>query len=290
MNRVWSACIQGVGTLYQSRCLRFSDLFRDTYMSAFRIPDGGKILEIGCGPGALAQALHRWYPAAEITGVDRDSGFIEFARENISGVAFVEGDASALAYADNTFDVTISNTVAEHVEPSAFWGEQYRVLKPGGVCLMLSARRGITHLAPCLAEQSETEKEVWARVEQRAAEMDKRFGVCAYPMSEAEYPSVMEKYGFRHVCTDYITVNLTPDDPRYSSETAHAMVEAQRRCALDALTYLPGIASVLVTEAELAIMRAEINARYDRRIMLYDAGERQWDVSMSLTMILRGVK
>ena len=26
-----------------------------------------KILEIGCGPGALAEALHRWYPKAEIT-------------------------------------------------------------------------------------------------------------------------------------------------------------------------------------------------------------------------------
>ena len=226
MNRIWSECIQGIGTLYQSRSLRFNDLFRDAYTSAFHIPDGGKILEIGCGPGALAQALHRWYPAAAITAVDRDSGFIEYARENIAGVSFVEGDAAALAYADNTFDVTISNTVAEHVEPSAFWREQYRVLKPGGVCLMLSARRGITHAAPCLAEQSAMEREVWARVEQRAAETDKQFGVCAYPMSEAEYPSVMAKYGFRNISTEYITVNLTPDNPGYSAEMAHAMIEA----------------------------------------------------------------
>ena len=215
---------------------------------------------------------------------------ISLARKNIPGVAFTEGDAAALPYADNTFDVTVSNTVAEHVEPSAFWREQYRVLKPGGVCLMLSARRGINHLAPCLAEQSEVEKEVWARVEARAAETDKRFGVCAYPMGEAEYPSVMEKYGFRHVSTEYITVNLTPDNPCYSPEMAHAMIEAQRFCALDALSYLPRIASDLVSEREIACMRTAIHARYDRRIALYDAGEKQWDVSMSLTMILRGIK
>lgn len=34
---------------------------------------------------------------------------------------------------------TFSNTVSEHIEPSKFYGEQYRVLKENGVCLVLSA-------------------------------------------------------------------------------------------------------------------------------------------------------
>ena len=133
MNNVWSEHVQGIMTLYLSRKLRFDDIFFEQYKSMFQLDPKSnlKILEIGCGPGALAEALHRWYPKAEITAVDRDSNFISFAQNNISGVTFVEGDATRLPFADDSFDVTISNTVQEHVEPTAFWGEQKRVLKPG---------------------------------------------------------------------------------------------------------------------------------------------------------------
>ncbi len=37
-------------------------------------------------------------------------------------------------------------------------------------------------------------------------------------------------------------------------------------------------------------MKEMIDQRYDRRIELYDKGIKQWDTSMSLTMILRGVR
>lgn len=123
---------------------------REIYTKAFNIDTAGKILEIGCGTGALAQALHRWYPNAEITGADTDTAFIKFAREAEPAVRFVEEDARNLSFDDETFDTTISNTVAEHIEPSAFFGEQLRVLKQGGVCLVLSARQGINIASACI--------------------------------------------------------------------------------------------------------------------------------------------
>ena len=85
MNTVWSDNIQGVMTLYLSRKLRFDDLFSDQYRRLFALdPERElRILEIGCGPGALAGALSRWYPKAGITGIDRDSGFIAFAKNSI---------------------------------------------------------------------------------------------------------------------------------------------------------------------------------------------------------------
>jgi hypothetical protein len=55
------------------------------------------------------------------------------------------------------------NTAAEHVAPAVFFGEQYRVLQPGGVCLMQSARRGFRQTAPCIKAQSAFEQEVWDR-------------------------------------------------------------------------------------------------------------------------------
>ena len=95
----------------------------------FDIEENKKLnmLEIGCGPGALSGALHRWYPNAVVTGIDRDSEFIRFARGHEDGITFLEGDAVALPFVDNSFDVVISNTVCEHIEPSKFYGEQLRV-------------------------------------------------------------------------------------------------------------------------------------------------------------------
>ena len=80
MNHIWSKYIQGTKTLYYTRKLRFDDMFSAQYKELFDLDETKKlkILEIGCGPGALAGALHRWYPNAEITAVDRDSEFIRF--------------------------------------------------------------------------------------------------------------------------------------------------------------------------------------------------------------------
>lgn len=82
MNTIWSDHVQGIDTLYLTRSLRFDDHFRDQYLPRFDLDSKKKlrILEIGCGPGALAESLHRWYPNAEIIGVDRDSHFTTYAR------------------------------------------------------------------------------------------------------------------------------------------------------------------------------------------------------------------
>lgn len=290
MNTIWSTYVQGIGTLYNTRLLRFSDLFEEKYQQAFRIDDKRRILEIGCGPGALAESLARWYPSAQVHGVDRDSNFIAFAKQQNSMIQYTEGDATALSFDKESFDVSISNTVAEHIEPSKFYGEQYRVLKENGVCLVLSARRGIHITASCISEQSEFEKEIWKRAEKQLAEVDEKFSVCAYPQNEAELPLSMEQYGFRNVTTEYLTINLTPDNPIYSKETAHAMINANRQVSLDGADELVRIASDVVTADEVEELKRIINTKYDKRIELYDKGIKQWDTNMSVTMVVRGEK
>ena len=290
MNTIWSTYVQGIGTLYNTRLLRFSDLFQGKYREAFRIDDKERILEIGCGPGALAESLARWYPSARVFGVDRDSNFIAFAKQQNPMIQYMEGDATALAFEDESVDVTISNTVAEHIEPSKFYGEQYRVLKENGVCLVLSARRGINITASCISEQSEYEKEIWKRAEKPLAEVDKKFSVCAYPQNESELPLCMEQYGFRNVTTEYLTINLTPDNPIYSKEAAHAMINANRQVSLDATDDLLRNAAGVVTADEVEELKRRINAKYDKRIEFYDKGIKQWDANVSVTMVIRGEK
>ena len=290
MNTIWSTYVQGAELLYQTRALRFSDLFKEKYISAFDIGERKDILEIGCGPGALVQALHRWYPDRRITGMDRDSNFIEFAKKKAPDISFCEGDATALAYDDESFDVTVSNTVAEHIEPPKFFGEQYRVLRKDGICLVLSARRGINFYAPCIAEQSDFEKDIWNRVSKRMEEVVRNYNVCPYPMTEQEYPLCMEKYGFRNISTEYITINLTPDNPAYSKETAHAMINANRQSQLDSIKVLKSAAFDLVSDNEVDELMRLTDQKYDKRLELYNSGIKQWDTNVSVTMIMRGVK
>ena len=281
MNNIWSDHVQGIMTLYLSRKLRFDDYFFEQYNRMFQISKDEelKILEIGCGPGALAEALHRWYPKAQITAIDRDSNFVSFAKENIPGVEFMEGDATKLPFVDNTFDITISNTVQEHVEPTAFWGEQKRVLKSGGVCLCLSARKGLHYQAPCL-EMTKEEKEFWESIPQSESELDK-YGVCRYPMTEVELPASMEENGFYDVTTGYAVIDLTPDARKYSARMAELMIEAKRQNDLEAIKSVHH-------EYDEKVINA-VNAKYDERLRLYHEGIKQWDTSVSLTMIIRGI-
>lgn len=290
MNVIWSKYVQGTNTLYYSRKLRFNDLFAEQYRGLFGLNEKHslKILEIGCGPGALAGALHRWYPYAEIIAVDRDSEFINFGSENEPGVTFMEGDATSLPFSDNTFDVTISNTVSEHIEPSKFYGEQFRVLKPGGVCLVLSSRKGISVNPNCITF-NEFEQQFWKKAEQHD-DSKNRFAVCKYPMSEAEMPVVMSKYGFSNVSTGFAAIDLTPDNPKLSASLALDMINANRYATLD------GIDSVLCTmpehftTQEVEEMKRLANAKYDTRIKQYQRGEKQWDTNVSIIMVIRGVK
>ena len=290
MNTIWSTYVQRIDTLYSSRILRFHDLFKEQYMNAFKIENAGNLLELGCGPSALSMSLHRWYPTMQITATDRDTNFIEFSKSLSKDILFQEEDVTSLSFEDNTFDVTISNTVQEHVEPSKFFSEQYRVLKTGGVCLVLSARRGVTIDAPCIVEETVFEKEIWSRVEQRFNEINNRYTIGAYRMSEDELPKAMEQYGFKNISVEYCIINLTPDNPTISKQMALDIINSNKVCSLDSIDSMYKIASDLVSIDEITKLKKLINNKYDKRIELYEKGIKQWDTSTSLTMIIRGTK
>ena len=290
MNIIWSKYVQGTKTLFYSRKLRFDDMFAKQYKALFDLneKESIKILEIGCGPGALAGALHRWYPNAEITAVDRDSEFVRFAKEHEKEIEFMEGDATDLPFEDNSFDVTISNTVSEHIEPSQFYGEQLRVLKPGGICLVLSSRKGINRTPGCITS-NEHEKQFWKKVEQYDDSMEK-YSVCKYPMSEAQLPAAMEEYGFNDIRTGYAIIDLTPDDPKFSPALAHDMINSNRYTSLDAIDSVLHTMPEHFTAEEAEEMERLANAKYDTRIEQYDRNEKQWDTNVSIIMVVRGTK
>ena len=290
MNDIWSKYVQGTKTLYYSRKLRFDDMFAEQYKRLFEVNENMnlKILEIGCGPGALAGSLHRWYPNAEIIAIDRDSEFIGFAKNHESGITFMEGDITSLPFNDNSFDVVISNTVSEHIETSIFYSEQFRVLKTNGICLVLSSRKGIRAISNCIS-YNEYEKQFWKKAEQYDNTMDK-YAICRYPLDEAELPGAMEKFGFRNISTGFVTIDLTPDNPKFSDALAHDIINAERYTDIDAIDSVLHTMPEHFTVQETEEMKRLANAKYDNRIAQYDRGERQWDTNVSIVMVVRGVK
>jgi arsenite methyltransferase len=105
---------------------------------------GEKVLDIGAGPGFLACEMAAVVgETGLVVGIDPSESMLAIAahRERAPGSApvdFQAGDALAMAFDDDTFDVAVSTQVYEYVEdmPGAL-AEARRVLRPGGRMLIL---------------------------------------------------------------------------------------------------------------------------------------------------------
>ncbi|MFN0153306.1 MAG: class I SAM-dependent methyltransferase [Gaiella sp.] len=91
-----------------------------------------KVLDVGCGTGALAEALAP--SAREVTGVDLDERYIAQAAASAPpNCSFVSGDAVALPFPDASFDVAGCLRVLHHsADPERVVAELARVTVPGG--------------------------------------------------------------------------------------------------------------------------------------------------------------
>ncbi len=120
---------------------------RDLVFSHLRWDGEGKLLDIGCGNGALAIEAARKYPRAQVTGIDYWGGKWEYSQRDcernagIAGVAqrvaFQKASASKLPFAEGAFDAVVSNLVFHEVQDAGnkreVVKEALRVLKKGGV-------------------------------------------------------------------------------------------------------------------------------------------------------------
>ena len=90
------------------------------------------VLDIACGPGFVtAAAADR---GAMARGLDFSTAMLRVAQERHPKVAFDPGDAEALPYPDNSFDVVVSNFGIHHVpRPALALREAHRVLRSNGM-------------------------------------------------------------------------------------------------------------------------------------------------------------
>lgn len=110
-----------------------------------RLPADGRLLDVGCGDGALAGVLHRQL-GVRVTGVDTSEKGIALARQMFAKRGWA-GDFRAVAgadtgFADGAFDAVVCSEVIEHVDdPLALLVELRRVLVPNGRLILTTPIR-----------------------------------------------------------------------------------------------------------------------------------------------------
>lgn len=97
-----------------------------------------RVLDVGCGTGALAEHVLTSLPAVELSGVDISPEMLRRARRRLGDRAsFVLGDSERLPFADGAFEAIICNDSFHHYpDPARAAFEMWRVLRPGGVLII----------------------------------------------------------------------------------------------------------------------------------------------------------
>jgi len=117
-------------------------------------PEGGRVLDVGCGPGHLSIRLAREH-GFEVTGVDLDPAMIERARANAERAeaddgdvpSFLVGDVASLPFPNDSFDLVTSTLSMHHWDdPSAGLAEIDRVMCPGARSLIWDLGPGLLRL------------------------------------------------------------------------------------------------------------------------------------------------
>ena len=95
---------------------------------------GRRVLDVGCGPGALtAELVARLGPAA-VSAVDPSESFVAAARERHPGVEVERAAAEELPFEDRSFDAALAQLVVHFMsDPVAGLREMARVTRQGGV-------------------------------------------------------------------------------------------------------------------------------------------------------------
>ncbi len=125
----------GSGDAYEMYVGRWGRKIAAEFLPWLALPNGLAWAEVGCGTGALAEAILNTSEPLSIIGIDKSEGFIAEARRRIvdSRVNFEIGDATAMTWDSASFDVTVSaltlNFVPDHEKMAR---EMVRVTKPTG--------------------------------------------------------------------------------------------------------------------------------------------------------------
>jgi SAM-dependent methyltransferase len=105
------------------------------YLDDLDLEADARVLEIGCGTGAVTRTLAARFPSGRVVGVDPSAIFVERARAlagDTAHLSFEVGDGRALPFANESFDAVVCHTTLCHVPGPELVLAETRRLTPRG--------------------------------------------------------------------------------------------------------------------------------------------------------------
>ncbi len=118
------------------------------------LPDGGRVLDLACGPGGWTLEVAFTYPKVEVIGVDLSANVIEYARaqawsRGLENIQFhVMNIMEPLDFPDASFDLINGRLLFGFMLPAAWprlLAQCRRLLKPGGVVRLTETEWPLTN-------------------------------------------------------------------------------------------------------------------------------------------------
>jgi SAM-dependent methyltransferase len=118
---------------YEQSMGRWSRRLAEPFLDLLTLPKGMRVLDAGCGTGALSAAILERDPAAKVTGVDLGQAYVEAARVALPQARFERGDVGALPLPTDSQEAALALLVFGFVpDPLKAAREMARVTQPGG--------------------------------------------------------------------------------------------------------------------------------------------------------------
>lgn len=125
----------GNGESYEPYVGRWSRPVARDFVAWLDLAPGLHWLDVGCGTGALTEAVLAAGAPTRVMGVDASSGFVGYATAHVTDprASFGTGDAHALPAEDASFDAVVSGLLLNSIPDRArALGEMSRVVRRGG--------------------------------------------------------------------------------------------------------------------------------------------------------------
>jgi SAM-dependent methyltransferase len=112
---------------------RYSEPLAARFADLAAVRHGQRVLDVGCGPGALTAELVRRLGASAVCAVDPSGPFAAAVGERLPGVEVAVAAAERLPFPDGAFDATLAQLVVHFMaDPVAGLHEMGRVTRRGG--------------------------------------------------------------------------------------------------------------------------------------------------------------